>query len=492
MSARTFRSERARATCRAGRRSSGRVRKVGAAAGGLLATALTLSVMAVPAAGASPFVVNSLADDGDFTCDATCTLRDAVENANDTAGPDVVTFAPGLTGQINLTQAPGGDLDIRHAGLEIRGPGADKLSVVAAPDRRVFTLFGFDDPAQVVSMSGLTLTGGDPESDIGCFGDDGGAIAVEVACDGPGFAPQLDLTDMAIVSNHADGSGGGISAYNYYGIGGPAGKAATGSGSVNILRSTVSNNSAGEDGGGIDCCSGPQLNVVDSTIAKNEAGGYGGGIDVYAGNCSPPDAADRFVTQRCWEPTTLNNSTISANHATGFGGGVYSFDPDVDLSSTIVADNTADGDVPVSEKATASSELDSEPGVAFTAGRSLVETTTTGATIVSDPAASNIFGQDPQLGTLQNNGGPTPTELPAKTSPAIDTGIANSLATDQRGLARTVDRPPANAADGTDIGAVEIPADPPVEQPAPGPDPEPTPIPVRCRVRCRSSASASR
>ena len=36
------------------------------------------------------------------------------------------------------------------------------------------------------------------------------------------------------------------------------------------------------------------------------------------------------------------------------------------------------------------------------------------------PAGSDIIGQSPQLGALANNGGPTLTQLPADSSPAIE------------------------------------------------------------------------
>jgi hypothetical protein len=70
-----------------------------------------------------------------------------------------------------------------------------------------------------------------------------------------------------------------------------------------------------------------------------------------------------------------------------------------------------------------------------------------------------ITGVDPQLGPLQNNGGPTQTMLPSDTSPLIDQGkAASGLTADQRGDPRTVDngksKPPGG--DGTDIGAVEL------------------------------------
>jgi CSLREA domain-containing protein len=69
------------------------------------ATALALAVMLIlllaPArAGAATFGVNSLADPGDGTCDASCTLRDAMTAANANPGADSITFS--VAGTITL------------------------------------------------------------------------------------------------------------------------------------------------------------------------------------------------------------------------------------------------------------------------------------------------------------------------------------------------------------------------------------------------------
>jgi hypothetical protein len=57
-----------------------------------------------------------------------------------------------------------------------------------------------------------------------------------------------------------------------------------------------------------------------------------------------------------------------------------------------------------------------------------------GATITGGP---NIFGQDPKLGPLADNGGPTPTQALELGSPAIDQGQASGV--DQRGAPRPFD-----------------------------------------------------
>jgi len=43
---------------------------------------------------------------------------------------------------------------------------------------------------------------------------------------------------------------------------------------------------------------------------------------------------------------------------------------------------------------------------------------------------------DPNLGPLQDNGGPTPTHALQTGSPAVDAGFNRCLATDQRGVGR--------------------------------------------------------
>lgn len=74
-------------------------------------------------------------------------------------------------------------------------------------------------------------------------------------------------------------------------------------------------------------------------------------------------------------------------------------------------------------------------------------------------AAGDIVDADPQLGPLGANGGPTPTLVPAITSPVVDRGTGLGLAVDQRGLTRPIDFPSipnAVGGDGSDMGAVEV------------------------------------
>ena len=73
----------------------------------------------------------------------------------------------------------------------------------------------------------------------------------------------------------------------------------------------------------------------------------------------------------------------------------------------------------------------------------------------------DLVNANPQLGPLQQNGGPTATIAPALTSPAVDAGRAFGIGADQRGAPRPVDlagfpNSAAPGADGADIGAIEL------------------------------------
>jgi hypothetical protein len=75
------------------------------------------------------------------------------------------------------------------------------------------------------------------------------------------------------------------------------------------------------------------------------------------------------------------------------------------------------------------------------------------ATVTGTPSTA-----DPQLGPLQGNGGLTQTMAPASNSPVVDAGSAFGLTTDQRGLSRPFNFAAfPNSADGSDVGAVELP-----------------------------------
>ena len=475
----------------AARRNRRRARQAGTGA----AVALGAAIAFAPAADAATFPVSNLNDTGPDS------LRDAITQANLTADPDVVTFAPGLTGTITLTT---GQIEI-EAATDIRGPGAGTLAVSGNDASRIFALNvpSTGDSRDPVSISGLTLRNGSAT--------DGGAIYSnetdmtltamtlrDNVSNGTGGAIDVDESPVSIIDSRLTGnesSDGGGALYT------DGDNAATNTQDTVTIRNSVidANESTNNNGGALyfDNATGGDVRIVGTQIAGNSADGTGGGIHFYghkgsqtisdstisgnsstgrgggmyvntdyddpagllventtiSGNTSDLEGGGAFVENTKEKPMRFRNSTIANNKSSGLGGGIYRADFDVSLSSTIVADNDnllGDGD-DLAESVTATDQ--------FTIGFSLVEQDTAGVTIVESPTGSNKFAVDPQLGPLGAAGGPTPTQVLPITSPAIDAGIANGLATDQRGLTRTVEQPVvpnATGSDGTDMGAVEL------------------------------------
>jgi hypothetical protein len=341
----------------------------------------------------------------------TGSLRDTIAAA---APGDTINFA--VTGTISLTS---GQITI-NKDLTIQGPGANLLTVqntaAASPTSRVFLI----TTGVTVSISGLTISDGN----------------VVTAGGGGIFLQGGTLTVMnSIISNNMAVAGGGIS----------------GTGTLNVINSTISGNKAtGGNGGGFD--NSGKVNVTNSTISDNTAAVSGGGIY----NISTLSVTNSTISSnkalsvrgggiRNQGPLTVTNSTITNNMAPT-GGGIYNDGNLVTSSSTIIAGNTAPNGPDFSGPVTTS------------LGYNLVGNTT-GSTGFTAP--TDILNQNPLLGPLQNNGGPTFTHALLAGSPAIDKGISNGLTTDQRGFARTVNVPTIpNAADGTDIGAFEFGANP--------------------------------
>jgi hypothetical protein len=94
-------------------------------------------------------------------------------------------------------------------------------------------------------------------------------------------------------------------------------------------------------------------------------------------------------------------------------------------------------------------------GVIYSEDYNLIQNTN--ACLITGPSTHNIYGKDPLLGPLADNGGPTPTHALLPGSPAIDQGSSGGLTTDQRGQPRIFNFPTYfDADDGSDIGAYEL------------------------------------
>ncbi len=241
------------------------------------------------------FTVTKTADTDDGTCDADCSLREAIDAANGAGGADIIAFAGGVTGTITLTL---GQIDITDE-LTINGPGSGSLAISGNNSSRIFDIQ--DD----TTIRDLTLRDGDAS--------DGGAISNN--------GNNLTIEDSVITNNSADTDGGAIYQDEGY---------------LTIRRTEISNNYAGEDGGGIAFYMDDDddiLRVEDSLITNNTARYDGGGIFAYAD--------DEGGT------VYIDNSTISNNDAYDDGGGIFFYSDDdgylVVSNSTISGNNARDG-----------------------------------------------------------------------------------------------------------------------------------------------------
>jgi len=237
--------------------------------------------------------------------------------------------------------------------------------------------------------------------------------------DGGGVAQTgsyLLMNGCTVSGNYADDHGGGIS------LDTTAASAITGS--------TISGNTAFQGGGVSIRTAAGSLTLSDSTISGNQAQSSGGGVY---------ENSSALIVQ---------NSTIAFNRAIGLGsvmgilgGGFSCFRGSLDLTSTIVAQNSAKEGHP---------DLDST-NTAISAAFCLIGSIDGADNFTADSTTLGLLGLDPLLAPLAFNGGPTQTHALKKGSPAINHGSnPGGLTSDQRGAPFARQLGPA-----VDIGAYE-------------------------------------
>jgi CSLREA domain-containing protein len=295
-------------------------------------------------------VVDTLADesDGDYAL-GDVSLREAILLANTYPSDDTIRFDPALAGgTILLTM---GELLITDD-TTIEGLGASLLTIDAndpTPDdnngdgSRVFNI---DDGSASnllhVSISDLTLTGGDVSGDGGAIrsteniaianstlsgnsADNGGAVW----CSG-----AATITTSTISENSAVRDGGGI-------LGGVT---------LDVTNSTISGNTAGRDGGGIRQGPAVRVSVTDSTINNNSAGRDGGGLQLTIAMATITRSAVSHNTAgrdgggifRAASGLSVLSCTISSNSASRNGGGIWGTEVSV-ADSTISGNSASEG-----------------------------------------------------------------------------------------------------------------------------------------------------
>ncbi len=149
-------------------------------------------LLSAPIASAATFTVVNLNDAGAGS------LRQAVLDANATAGADSITFEPAVNGQIVLTS---GVIDITE-GLTINGPGPGNLSVGGNGASRIFNIAAPPDAPQTIVINDLGVTNGLSFVNGDVDASSGGAIRVA--------GESLVLDTVHITSSFAGGNGGGL------------------------------------------------------------------------------------------------------------------------------------------------------------------------------------------------------------------------------------------------------------------------------------------
>lgn len=279
--------------------------------------------------------------------------------------PSLFDGSPGATIVLNSQLAVNGktlsiDASILPKGVTIDGGGSGRVLFV--------------DSGSTVVLHSLMITGGRSAAN-------GGGVSTE------GF---LEIYNSTIFGNETLGltDSGGINRQG---------------GSLTITNSTITGNSAGDEGGAISSFGSGSLTIDQCTISGNRSQDRAGGIYAFQGT------------------TNIRNSIVAGNFGTT-GRDIWNGSTIVPTGSNLIGSNDS-------------------AGGEFLAGP-----------LVGTPSAP----LDPKLGPLAYYGGATWTMPLLVDSKAIDAGGATSLSTDQRGFSRVVAGvSPSGANVLPDIGAYE-------------------------------------
>ncbi len=386
------------------------------------------------AAAPQTFVVNTNLDNETNGCaTGLCTLREAINDANNNLGNDTITFQRAFFTQPRTITLGGTELSVIFSGtLTIDNTAPALVTVSGNNTSRVLLNDG------VTTVNRLIFTGGNGGGTTTI--DTGGAIYNSNA---------LTLNQSQINGNTTNGSGGGVFNQRV----------------MTLSNSTVSDNSATGDngfGGGAAAFSSVDVvvtNIVGSTFFNNQAAaiGTGGAVDnvgtlnvansTFSGNSTINNGGNGGAIWTQQGAVSIVNSTIAGNATSGgnSASGIYRDTGTVTLRNTIVAgnvNNTAFPDV----------FSNAVPGSFVSGGNNLIGNPGAVTTFVNgtnaDQTGSSGAPLNPLLAPLALNGGSAFTRALLDGSAAINAGnnAAGTPLLDQRGAARS---------GAVDIGAVE-------------------------------------
>jgi CSLREA domain-containing protein len=436
-----------------------------------LIVAAVFAVQSTPIVQAATISVNTTADENNV--DGDCSLREAIRAANQNQavdacsagnGADTIILPAGdylfLLAGTSENAALTGDLDITDD-VTIIGAGRANTIIHANQLDRVFEVRA---PTNLVQISDLSIMGGQ--------GQVGGAFYVATGA--------LALNNVRVANNSSTGStiyflgteitirDSRIDNNTNVGL-----RVAVAESTAIVINTVFYSNTAVFDGGAIHNAG--TVKIVNSTISGNLAKEDGGGI--YTSG-----------TTELYNVTLADNRADSDSNGTGLGGGVYIASGVTIARNIIIANNLAGS----------SSMQDPDCSGAISGlGYNLIEDTT--GCVISGFSDGNVFGVDPVLGPLQNNGGQTLTHALLAGSPAIDAGDPAGcldhnnalLTTDQRDYARPIDGD-GNGNVRCEMGAFErlSPGTPtPTQTGTPTRTPTITPTPTRTPMATATATS---
>ena len=456
---------------------------------------IIFSVVTPKQAQAATLTVNTLIDENDGSCsDGDCSLRDAIQVA---AAGDTITFSVGGTMVLNLGQLYIGK------NLTISGPGPGSLTVDGSHNNNIFYVSGTN-----VNISGLTIANGSSFNGGGLYNLGTTTLTNVIFISnyagsyGGGMYNEgiVTLANVTFSGNYGNGGmcNNGIATLMNVTFSGNSGHGMVNLGNATLTNVTFSNNTGNYGAGMINSSS--SISTLTNVTFSGNSGNYGGGLYndyhltstltnvIFSGNSADVGGGlDTYSITQLKNVTfsdnsasvgggmsivigndntlTLTNVTFSGNTATNYGGGLSNYLGTSILTNVTFSNNSANngGGVYVWNGSTlklkntllAGGNAPTGPdcsGTLTSYGYNLIQDPS-GCTITGDETG-NIYGKDPLLGPLAQNGGYTLTHALLRGSPAIDAADftdpnGNPVIVDQRGVTRP--QGPAN-----DMGAFEF------------------------------------
>jgi CSLREA domain-containing protein len=211
-------------------------------------------------------VVTNLGDPGNGNCDASCTLREAIDAANSVPGTDIRFDVPGCPPACTIQ--PGSDLPaITANSITIDGttqPGFDGIPLIELNGDLAGASPGLDIEADDVTIRGLVINGF-AESGIVINGSDALIVGNFIGTDATGTADAGNGGDGVFIDNHANNTIGGITERERNVISGNNGNG------VNIAGAAATGNVVGG-------------NYIGTDVTGDVGIGNGGGGGSFDGN----------------------------------------------------------------------------------------------------------------------------------------------------------------------------------------------------------------